>query len=137
MKHLLFIIGSLAIFASAELPSNIPDQKTRDNFEYIDGKANKAYSITKNFESATSTVTVSGWVDIGLEKKTCSSGSGANECTATCSTGKRLMSCNCAQVGTATQFYCGPSVWNDATENCRSYGSGVNTTAMAICARVK
>jgi len=51
MKHLIFIIGSLAIFASAELPSNIPDQKVRDNLEYLDGKVNAMYNsnnVSKN-----------------------------------------------------------------------------------------
>lgn len=41
MKYLIFIIGSFAIIASAELPSNVADQKVRDNLEYLDQKASQ------------------------------------------------------------------------------------------------
>lgn len=138
MKYIIFILGSFAIIASAELPSNIPDQKVRDSVEYIDGKANKAYSITRKFESSTSTVSVSGWMDIGVETISATGNCGA-DIIASCSSGKRVLGGGIIP-GTSGGIYVRGTypVNNNSWKGKADCTSGAGSVVVyAICARVK
>lgn len=132
MKYFLIAFFFTGLYAWAELPNSISDKKTDDNFTYVDSKANSALQVTKNFTSAKSTVTVSGWIDIGWERVVNDCGS-ASSCQSSCSSGKKLTGGGCSHAANVFS-QSGPvddDTWGCAISNTQAL------TATAICARVK
>lgn len=85
------------------------------------------------FSSAVSTTTFSGWVDIGLERVSNNCGS-SQDCSATCSVGKKAFGGGCDTNLTAYLQASYPS--SDTTYRCR-ISPASTLIAYVICARVK
>lgn len=88
------------------------------------------------FPTSTSTTTFSGFLDIGLETIFNSCGGSPDECTATCSSGKRVVGGGCQGTYNGyllTAAY--PS--SNTTFRCVWSGGNVTREAYAICARIK
>ena len=133
MKYFLLVFAFTGLYAWAELPNSISDKKTDDNFTYVDSKANSALQVTQKFTSAKSTVTVSGWIDIGWEKIDNDCGS-TTSCVATCSAGKKILGGGCSVGALNGYSHSYPS--SDTTWTC-AYSNTVTMHSYAICARVK
>lgn len=134
LAAILFVFGAVAY---AELPDIVQDPSSRETMEYLDAKASRAISVAKdyetavkNFQSANSTTTFNGWVDIGRETTT-----GATSIAAAyayCNSGKYIIGGGCSANATLNASY--PA--SDTSWYCAAPGA-TSTTAYAICARVK
>ena len=90
-------------------------------------------SSDTSFATATATATFAGWVDIGWERISNDCGSVAS-CTATCTTGKKILGGGCDE-GTINVYSEGyPS--SNSTFFC-SHSNTQQLTAYAICARIR
>ena len=138
MKKPLYLLTAIALLsaynyiADAAIPDIITDPNTRDAMEYIDAKADPAIQAVNGFADADVTTSFAGTIDIGLEIITCNCG-GGNECTSSCSTGKRVLGGGCVSAS-ANAIYSSYPTSNSAW---RCYSSAINCSGYAICARVK
>jgi hypothetical protein len=93
------------------------------------------FTSSATFSSSVSTVTFSGWVDIGLEvmsPATC----GEASCVAYCTAPKLVISGGCTNPNSTLTVYHSAPTADRTGWDCR-YNTGGTTSAVAICARVK
>lgn len=128
----ILVLGGVAY---AELPDVLIDPAQREALEYVDAKTSNAVNFANNAQTATSTVTFSGYIDIGLQTVVVPCGA-AYDCTATCPTGMKVLGGG----GTSNNnsdfmsdnypntYYSWSVSW---------YGISGSHSAYAICARIK
>lgn len=114
--------------------------------------ATNTFTANNTFSNVTSTITFSGWVDVGVEtvSGTCDSAT-PSLCRVACSAGKRIMSGGCSPAAAAYMYASFPSTENTSSttavgtpassgQTAYSWSCGSTSgagTINAICARIK
>jgi hypothetical protein len=123
--------------ARASYPDTITDPVLRGVLDYIDQKADFAVNRS-SFSDTTSTITFSGWIDIGYVRTAntiCNNP--ATTCSASCPIGYVIMTGYCNLQGSAPAFLTiGPV--NSTRWECDTITAPANCIISAVvCARIK
>lgn len=117
--------------AYSAMPDVVKDPATREAMEYVDAKVEK---IMAPYESATSTATFSGWIDIGREIVT--KRVSTIQADLSCPSDKVVMGGGCnTNDNTKTLVWSFPASAN--SWSCYASAAPANFDIYAICARIK